>query len=82
MSGQREEELRRLREELRAYGRSLDAPDGTAGAETMAERVLARILAERAPVPEAAPVPGPACGRSGAGRGAVGAPCWPPCAVC
>ena len=31
MSGQREEELRRLREELRAYGRSLDAPDGTAG---------------------------------------------------
>ncbi|MGA4966744.1 hypothetical protein [Streptomyces pseudogriseolus] len=57
MSGQREEELRRLREELRAYGRSLDTPDGTAGAETMAERVLARILAERTPVPEAAPVP-------------------------
>ncbi|CAL9453761.1 hypothetical protein ABT368_02505 [Streptomyces althioticus] len=55
MSGPPEEELRRLREELRAYGRSLDAPDGAAGAETMAERVVARILAERAPVPEPAP---------------------------
>ncbi|MEV5362764.1 hypothetical protein AB0L12_08300 [Streptomyces cellulosae] len=49
MSGRQEEELRRLREELRAYGRSLD---GTAGGETMAERVVARILAEQLPVPE------------------------------
>ncbi|MFE8967020.1 hypothetical protein ACFYMR_16635 [Streptomyces albogriseolus] len=57
MNERQEEELRRLREELRAYGRSLDAPDGTAGAETMAERVLARILAEHTPVPEPAPRP-------------------------
>ncbi|MET8895319.1 hypothetical protein [Streptomyces albogriseolus] len=57
MNERQEEELRRLREELRAYGRSLDAPAGTAGAETMAERVLARILAEHSPVPVAAPRP-------------------------
>ncbi|MFD5129264.1 hypothetical protein [Streptomyces olindensis] len=43
-------EAARLREELRALGRSLDAPGG-AGPESMAERVLARILAEQVPVP-------------------------------
>ncbi|MFJ8788175.1 hypothetical protein [Streptomyces sp. NPDC102462] len=50
----------RLPEELRALGRSLGAPggDGAAGAtgsETMAERVLGQILAERVPVPVAEP---------------------------
>ncbi|MFE9608585.1 hypothetical protein [Streptomyces sp. NPDC006012] len=53
----------RLPEELRALGRSLgaagaDGPDGAAGPigpETMAERVLAQILAERVPVPVAEP---------------------------
>lgn len=43
-----------LPEELRALGRSLDAPGAADGTETMVERVLAQILAERlpAPVPE------------------------------
>jgi hypothetical protein len=45
----------RLPEELRALGRSLAAAGGGDGhepaAETMAERVLGRILAERLPVP-------------------------------
>ncbi|WP_185930990.1 MULTISPECIES: hypothetical protein [unclassified Streptomyces] len=45
----------RLREELRAFGRSLDGPDGSAGSESMAERVLGQILAERLPVPVAEP---------------------------
>ncbi|MFJ5776786.1 hypothetical protein [Streptomyces sp. NPDC093094] len=44
----------RLPEELRDLGRSLEP----AGAESMAERVLAQILAERLPVPVAEP-PGP-----------------------
>ncbi len=50
----------RLPEELRALGRSLDAPGaaGGAGAESMVERVLEQILAERLPVPVAQP-PGP-----------------------
>ncbi|MGV9704499.1 hypothetical protein [Streptomyces sp. NPDC003483] len=47
----------RLAEELRALGRSLDGPGGTGG-ESMAERVLERMLAERLPVPVAVP-PGP-----------------------
>ncbi|MFF1812795.1 hypothetical protein ACFVXW_27430 [Streptomyces sp. NPDC058251] len=47
----------RLPEELRALGRSLDGP-GAAGSESMVERVLERILAERIPVPVAEP-PGP-----------------------
>lgn len=47
----------RLPEELRALGRSLDRP-GAAGSESMVERVLEQILAERIPVPVAAP-PGP-----------------------
>ncbi|MFF9807250.1 hypothetical protein ACF1G5_19400 [Streptomyces coeruleorubidus] len=50
----RRAEAARLREELRALGRSLDAPGG-AGPESMAERVLAQILAEQAPVPVAEP---------------------------
>ncbi|MFJ6391691.1 hypothetical protein ACIQJT_29245 [Streptomyces sp. NPDC091972] len=41
-----------LPEELRALGRSLDAP-GADGAESMVERVLEQILAERLPVPAA-----------------------------
>nr|WP_189312030.1 hypothetical protein [Streptomyces brasiliensis] len=56
----------RLPEELRALGRSLDAPggdgsgvvDGTGGdfgSETMVERVLGQILAEQLPVPVAEP---------------------------
>ncbi|WUO17597.1 hypothetical protein OG985_19050 [Streptomyces sp. NBC_00289] len=44
----------RLPEELRALGRSLDAPGG-AGAESMVEQVLERILAERVPVPVVEP---------------------------
>lgn len=44
----------RLPEELRALGRSLDPPGG-AGAESMVERVLERILAEQVPVPVAEP---------------------------
>jgi hypothetical protein len=44
----------RLPDELRALGRSLDAPGG-AGTESMVERVLAEILAERVPVPLAEP---------------------------
>ncbi|MFJ5271505.1 hypothetical protein [Streptomyces sp. NPDC088358] len=47
----------RLAEELRALGRSLDGAGG-AGDESMAERVLERILAERIPVPVAVR-PGP-----------------------
>ncbi|MGW2229364.1 hypothetical protein [Streptomyces formicae] len=52
-------EPERLRQELLALGRSLDAP-GTGGepGDSMAERVLARILAERIPPPVAEP-PGP-----------------------
>lgn len=48
----------RLPEELRALGRSLDADggaDGALGSETMVERVLGQILAERVPVPVAEP---------------------------
>ncbi|WP_228048312.1 hypothetical protein [Streptomyces justiciae] len=44
----------RLPEELRALGRSLDAADGaegSLGSETMVERVLGQILAERLPPP-------------------------------
>ncbi|MFI8088148.1 hypothetical protein ACIF9R_07490 [Streptomyces sp. NPDC086080] len=48
-------EAERLREELRAFGRSLDGPDGAARSESMAERVLGQILAERVPVPVAGP---------------------------
>ncbi|MET7690137.1 hypothetical protein ABZT06_19495 [Streptomyces sp. NPDC005483] len=42
----------RLPEELRALGRSLDVP-GAGGSESMVERVLEQILAERLPVPVA-----------------------------
>jgi hypothetical protein len=53
----------RLPEELRALGRSLGAPgtgggegaSGPIGSETMVERVLGQILAERVPVPVAEP---------------------------
>ncbi|MGW3632453.1 hypothetical protein ACWD7F_20190 [Streptomyces sp. NPDC005122] len=51
------EDAPRLAAELRALGRSLDGPGG-AGDESMAERVLQRILAERIPVPVTVP-PGP-----------------------
>ncbi|MCF2538495.1 hypothetical protein K6168_22965 [Streptomyces sp. FB2] len=47
-----------LPEELRALGRALDARAGADGPETMVERVLAEILAERLPVPAPEP-PGP-----------------------
>lgn len=50
----RRAEAARLREELRALGKSLDAPGG-AGPESMAERVLAQLLAESAPIPVAEP---------------------------
>lgn len=46
------ERASRLPEELRALGRSLDAP-GAGGSESMVERVLEQILAERLPVPVA-----------------------------
>ncbi|MET9966828.1 hypothetical protein ABZZ80_13160 [Streptomyces sp. NPDC006356] len=51
-------EAARLPEELRALGRSLDAPgaaDGAGTAETMVERVLGQLLAEHVPVPVAEP---------------------------
>ncbi|MCX4905977.1 hypothetical protein [Streptomyces sp. NBC_00878] len=48
------EGVSRLPEELRALGRSLDRP-GAAGSESMVERVLEQILAERVPVPVAEP---------------------------
>ncbi|CAL9558542.1 hypothetical protein SUDANB176_04595 [Streptomyces sp. enrichment culture] len=51
----RRAEAARLREELLALGRSLDGPDGAADSESMVERVLGRILAERVPVPVAEP---------------------------
>ncbi|MEH0427919.1 hypothetical protein QBB34_16600 [Streptomyces stelliscabiei] len=44
----------RLPEELRALGRALDRP-GADGDETMVERVLGQILAERVPTPVAEP---------------------------
>lgn len=58
--GSARERASRLPEELRALGRSLDAPGagGGAGAESMVERVLEQILAERLAVPVAQP-PGP-----------------------
>lgn len=48
-------ETARLREELRALGRSMDGPGGAGGPESMVERVLERILAEDVPVPVAGP---------------------------
>ncbi|MFJ8536305.1 hypothetical protein [Streptomyces sp. NPDC093591] len=45
----------RLPEELRALGRSLDAPGAADGTETMVERVLGQLLAEHVPVPVAEP---------------------------
>ncbi|MEU0743658.1 hypothetical protein [Streptomyces sp. NPDC006134] len=59
-AARRRAEAARLRAELTALGRSLDGP-GEAGTESMAERVLAQILAERVPVPV------PAAGPAGAG---------------
>lgn len=56
MSERYDGEAERLREELRAFGRSLDGPGGAARSESMAERVLGQILAERVPVPAAGPV--------------------------
>ncbi|MEU2656483.1 hypothetical protein ABZ615_14280 [Streptomyces sp. NPDC007325] len=47
-----------LPEELRELGRSLRVPD--VDGESMAERVLARLLAEHVPVPVVEPDPGPA----------------------
>lgn len=55
--GSARERASRLPEELRALGRSLDAP-GAGGSESMVERVLEQILAERLPVP-VAQAPGP-----------------------
>ncbi|MGX4690267.1 hypothetical protein [Streptomyces sp. JNUCC 63] len=58
------EDASRLREELRALGRALDAPGSAgspdsagsaAGPETMVERVLRQILADQVPVPVAEP---------------------------
>ncbi|MFF5483314.1 hypothetical protein ACFY5C_39195 [Streptomyces sp. NPDC012935] len=53
--GRRDAAAAGLPEELRALGRSLDAPDSADGTETMVERVLGQILAERLPVPVAEP---------------------------
>ncbi|WP_431994038.1 hypothetical protein [Streptomyces griseoflavus] len=54
--GERDDgEAERLREELRAFGRSLDGPDGAAGSESMVERVLGQILAAELPAPVARP---------------------------
>ncbi|MEV0323295.1 hypothetical protein ACIBKX_12075 [Streptomyces sp. NPDC050658] len=54
--GRDESRARRLPEELRALGRSLDTPP--VGGATMAERVIAQVIAESVPVPVAEP-PGP-----------------------
>ncbi|MFE9920317.1 hypothetical protein ACFYQA_01680 [Streptomyces sp. NPDC005774] len=48
-------ETARLREELRALGRSLDGQGGAGGPESMVERVLERILTEDVPVAVAGP---------------------------
>lgn len=45
----------RLRDELRALGRSLERADSAAGSESMVERVLGRILTEELPVPTTGP---------------------------
>ncbi|MFF9147130.1 hypothetical protein ACF1BN_19930 [Streptomyces sp. NPDC014861] len=58
-----EERPRGLPEELRELGRSLRVPD--VDGESMAERVLAQLLAEHAPVPVAAPAPPPEVGSAG-----------------
>lgn len=55
MSERYDGEAERLREELRAFGRSLDGPGGAAGSESMVERVLGQILAGELPVPAAEP---------------------------
>ncbi|MFC8369986.1 hypothetical protein ACFUIT_18770 [Streptomyces sp. NPDC057239] len=55
MSERYDGEAERLREELRALGRSLDGPGGPEQSESMVERVLGRILAEELPVPAAGP---------------------------
>ncbi|MFE4170990.1 hypothetical protein ACFRR7_02895 [Streptomyces sp. NPDC056909] len=60
-----------LEEELRALGRGMRIPD--VDGETMAERVLAQLLAEAVPVP----VPGSGTG-AGTGTGAVPEPPGPP----
>ncbi|MEV0217912.1 hypothetical protein [Streptomyces sp. NPDC050704] len=52
--GQGHADASRLPEELRTLGRSLDPP-GARGTESMVERVLEQILAERVPVPVAEP---------------------------
>ncbi|GAB2466256.1 hypothetical protein [Streptomyces incanus] len=52
--GRRRAEAARLREELRALGRSMDGTGGVGGPESMVERVLAQIVAEEVPVPVAA----------------------------
>lgn len=49
-----DERVVRLPEELRALGRAMDRP-GVDGDETMVERVLQQILAERVPTPVAEP---------------------------
>ncbi|GAB2777910.1 hypothetical protein GCM10027073_08110 [Streptomyces chlorus] len=51
--GRRRAEAARLREELRALGRSMDGTGGAGGPESMVERVLAQIVAEEVPVPVA-----------------------------
>ncbi|MEV8597398.1 hypothetical protein [Streptomyces sp. NPDC052012] len=58
MSERYDGEAERLREELRAFGRSLDGPGGPAETESMVERVLGQILAEELPVPAAEPAGG------------------------
>ncbi|MFE7035543.1 hypothetical protein ACFU9Y_35060 [Streptomyces sp. NPDC057621] len=52
--GLERERVSRLTEELRALGRSMDRPGGPGG-ESMVERVLEQILAERVPTPVAEP---------------------------
>ncbi|KUO21715.1 hypothetical protein [Streptomyces dysideae] len=54
-AGRRRDGASRLPEELRALGRSLDAPGAADGAETMVERVLGQILAEQVTLPVAEP---------------------------
>lgn len=85
-----------LAEELRALGRGMRVPD--VDGETMAERVLAQLLADAAPAPtpapasDSTPVSAPVSAPVRGGRlvaygsvvccGADGAPWWPVCRGC
>lgn len=74
MTGANDPDRARLRAELLALGRGMEVPEPEGGGLTMAERVLAQIVAEAVPVP----VPVPPGRLERARGGPVGGPvCWP-----